>query len=85
VTPEHQPDHHSFVINLPQGQAVLDYRLLPGGGIDIHHTFVPDSLRGQGVAARLMQGALAWADSQQRPVQASCSYAATYLRRQGRG
>ncbi len=49
--------------------------------IDMHHTFVPNELRGKGVAAVLAKEALSYAKEQQLKVIPSCSYIAVYLQR----
>ena len=53
--------------------AILEYRLLPTGGVDFFHTLVPVELRGEGIAAELAAAAVAWAEGEDMPIQASCS------------
>lgn len=60
--------------------AVCSYRRM-GDMLVLHHTEVPAALSGQGVAATLVQAALAWAREQGLKVQPSCSYVAAYMRR----
>ena len=45
----------------------------------IDHTFVDDSLRGQGVAGELMRRAVALLTEQGKQVTATCSYAASEI------
>lgn len=45
----------------------------------INHTFVDDSLRGQGIASQLVQEAVNEIKRQNKKVQASCSYAVKWL------
>lgn len=45
----------------------------------INHTFVDDSLRGQGVAAQLVRAAVDQIHAQGGSVTATCSYAAGWL------
>lgn len=47
--------------------------------VDINHTFVDDSLRGQGVAGRLMQEAVHTIRTQGKKIQPTCSYAANWF------
>ena len=61
-------------------EAVLEYRLLPDNGIDFTYTFVPESLRGQGIAEKLVRSGLAWAREQSYELQASCWYVRRFLR-----
>jgi hypothetical protein len=60
--------------------AMCSYRRT-GNVLVLHHTEVPSALAGQGVAAALVQAALAWAREQGLKVQPSCSYVAAYMRR----
>ena len=49
--------------------------------LELHHTEVPTALQGQGVAAALVQAALDWARSEGLRVRPTCSYVASYMRR----
>lgn len=59
--------------------AVLEYRMAPHGGIEITHTFVPENLRGRGLAADLMEAAMEHSRKNKLMISASCSYAQIYL------
>jgi predicted GNAT family acetyltransferase len=47
------------------------------------HTWVPDTLRGQGVADALMQSCARWCEQQHYQLVATCSYAVRWLERKG--
>ena len=79
--PEHQPQQHRFVTQLDGQKAVLEYKLLPGNGVDFTRTFVPEALRGQGVAEKLVRTAITWAREQGYEMQASCWYVTRFLKR----
>jgi predicted GNAT family acetyltransferase len=81
MTIRHQPEARRFVADLEQGQAVLEYAPGPDGALDYRHTFVPDALRGQGVASRLVQFALDHALEARIKVVPSCPFVATFLDR----
>ncbi len=49
------------------------------GTVNIDHTFVDDSLRGQGVADKLVRGALEDIAKDKKKYTASCSYAIKWL------
>ena len=49
--------------------------------VAINHTFVDDSLRGQGIAGKLMQKAMDVLEKRQKKVVPSCSYAANWLQK----
>lgn len=79
---QHLPEQQQFVVDNPPEQAVLQYRMgsgPTGPWIDFHHTYVPPSLRGAGIAALLTAAGLAWASAQGWRVIASCSYVARYI------
>lgn len=61
--------------------ALLEYRMASNGEMVITHTFVPDHLRGRGLAADLMQAAIGHARQNALMLSASCSYARIYLER----
>ena len=56
------------------------YRL-DHGVMSIHHTGVPRALEGRGIAAALVQAALAHARAQGWRVRPLCSYVQAYMRR----
>ena len=57
-----------------------DYQLL-GDVLRLHHTEVPASLRGRGVAGELVRSAFAWAEANQLKVEPACSYVRGYVER----
>ena len=59
----HQPGAHRFVLSLPQGEARLEYSL-QSQWVNITHTWVPNELRGKGVADALMQACQQWCQQQ---------------------
>lgn len=61
--------------------ALLDYAEQGEKRLVFTHTFVPNELRGQNVAARLAKCALDDARRQGKKVVAQCSYIATYIER----
>lgn len=72
----HQPEQQQFVY----GPAHINYQInVERQQVDFYHTYVPDSLRGQGIAALLTKAALVWAHQKQLTIHASCSYVAQYL------
>jgi len=78
--PVHQSQQHRFVSQVDDHEAVLEYRLLPDNAIDFTRTFVPEALRGQGIAEKLVRTGFAWAREQGYEIQASCWYAKRFLR-----
>lgn len=60
--------------------SVADY-VLDGDVITITHVGVPEALRGQGVAAKVMDAVVADANARGLHIVPVCSYAATYMAR----
>ncbi|MFV0597554.1 GNAT family N-acetyltransferase [Shewanella sp.] len=76
---EHQQDRQRFVIPVDGYEAVLEYQL-NGQHIDFNRTFVPDELRGKGLAERLVRHGLKWAKAQDYEIRASCWYVQKFLK-----
>ena len=81
ISVTHQPDQQRFVAVLEGQESVLEYRLLPGHGIDFTRTFVPESLRGKGIAEKLVRTGIGWAREQGFEMTASCWYVSRILKR----
>jgi len=77
---QHDIEQQRFVLHLDGGEAVLEYRLLPGNGIDFSHTYVPPALRGRGIAEKLVRTGLSWARAQEYEIQASCWFVQRFIR-----
>ncbi len=73
----HQPEEELFYVHLDEGQrAFIKYQKVANASeVDFFSTFVPDSHRGQGLAAHLVEHGFAWAQEQQLSIKASCWYA----------
>ena len=76
---EHQQDKQRFIIPFEGYEAVLEYQV-SGKNIDFNRTFVPNALRGKGLAERLVRHGLRWAKSQDLAIQASCWYVQKFLK-----
>jgi predicted GNAT family acetyltransferase len=78
---QHQPGQQRFVVKTGSHESVLEYRLLPDGNIDFSRTFVPEELRGRGIAEKLARTGIAWAREQGFALQASCWYVRRFIER----
>lgn len=76
----HNPDARRFEIATGHSLAVCDY-IESGGELVLAHTFVPPEMRGTGLAARLVDAALAYAAERELRVVPACSYVAAHMRR----
>ena len=68
-----------------QGKVVAEitFQELGQGIFNINHTFVDESLRGQGIAQKLVEMAIEEIKKKDGKVQATCSYAKHYLEKRG--
>jgi predicted GNAT family acetyltransferase len=79
-TVTHRPELQRFEVDLDGHLALCSYRVV-GQTVVLHHTEVPPAHGGRGIAAGLVQAALAWAREQGLKVQPRCSYVAAYMQR----
>lgn len=59
--------------------AKIEFPFVGEDKVEITHTYVSDVLRGQGVAAKLMEAAMAEIEKNKWEMTASCSYARKWL------
>ena len=76
----HEPGAHRFIVQLPGGQGELLYSRLSPTLLDLHHAEVSPSLRGRGVAARLVEAACDYARTSGSKLIPSCPYVAWWFR-----
>jgi len=81
ISVTHQPDKQRFVTTLEGQESILEYRILPDHGVDFTRTFVPESLRGRGIAEKLVRTGIGWAREQGFEMIASCWYVSRILKR----
>lgn len=77
----HDPAAKQFHTTVDGSRAYLAYMDLGKQTLDIYRTFVPDELRGRGIAARLAEHALQYAHARGYTVIPSCSYVERYMQR----
>ncbi|NQD81196.1 N-acetyltransferase [Pseudomonas seleniipraecipitans] len=81
-TIHHDVAGHQFETTVDGDRAYLAYMDLGKQTLDIYRTFVPNSLRGRGIAAALTETALDYAERMGYTVIPSCSYVERYMARQ---
>ena len=81
MTIEHDPAGSRFVVALPGGDAELLYDMFADDVINLQHTEVPPSAKGQGVGDALVRAALAYAREHGFRVMATCPFVQAWLRR----
>jgi predicted GNAT family acetyltransferase len=78
---EHDAEGHRFLMELPSGTAMLAYAPSGDAILELYSTYVPAAARGKGVAAALVEAALAYARAEGCRVVPSCWYVAQWIRR----
>lgn len=76
----HEPEQQRFVALVEGHQSLANYRL-SGRLVDFNHTYVPDALRGRGIAEKLVVAALQWARAENYTIEASCGYVVRFLKK----
>lgn len=77
----HDEQAHQFELVIEGERAYLAYMDLGKQTLDFYRTFVPDVLRGRGIAAALAETALGYAELAGYSVIPSCSYVERYMQR----
>lgn len=77
----HLPEERRYVLELPGGTSLIDYRTFPDGSQAWVHTEVPPALGGRGVGSALVKGALALAREAGVGVHPYCPFVHTYIQR----
>ena len=80
----HDQTGHQFETTVDGHRAYLTYMDLGKQTLDIYRTFVPNALRGRGIAAELTEEALKLAEAAGYTVIPSCSYVERYMERHQR-
>ncbi|MDP1892194.1 MAG: GNAT family N-acetyltransferase [Gemmatimonadaceae bacterium] len=78
---EHGTRGAFFIEQNGQRVAELTYGRVSGAVVNIDHTEVASSLRGQGVARQLLDAAVRWARETHTQLSATCSYAVVQFAR----
>jgi predicted GNAT family acetyltransferase len=77
---EHDERGNRFFVHFADEDAELAYSRIGPRLIDLQHTYVPESARGQGVAEALAEAAFAYAREQDLRVVPSCPFVRSWLR-----
>ena len=74
------PETHRFELVVDGHLAFVDFRETPQE-IEYIRTFVPDELRGQGIAGKLVKAAIAYANASHLLIRPTCPVFAAYVRK----
>ena len=78
---EHDLVARRFTVAADGGTAVLAYAPAGSGLVELYSTYVPPAGRGRGIAAQLVEAAVAYARAEDLRIIPSCWYVAQWLRR----
>ena len=78
---KHHPDTQEFTTTRAGHQGELAYSRPAEGTIDFTHTFVDETLRGQGVAEELARAGLVFARENHLKVKTTCKFMAGFVQR----
>jgi uncharacterized protein len=74
------PAEKRFELKVGEDIAALYYSMFEGK-LYLNHTEVPEALQGQGIAGKLVEGALEYAKAHSLPIVPMCPYASKYIQR----
>ena len=79
---EHDPNNLTFELSLPgcNEKGYISYQLMNESTLDLQHTFVPESMRGQGIAKKLAKYAFDYVSEHNLKMKLSCWYLQKYLK-----
>jgi predicted GNAT family acetyltransferase len=77
----HDLEGHKFYFEHDGLTALLSYSILENGTLDYKHTFVPEELRGGGLAGDLVLAACQYAQAEGKKIIPSCSFVDKWLKR----
>ncbi len=77
----HDEAQRRFTLDRDGQASHLVYRRLDDSTVAFVHTYTPPALRGRGIAARVVEAALQWAEAEGLKVVPSCWFVAEYVER----
>ncbi|HKI77873.1 MAG TPA: GNAT family N-acetyltransferase [Ignavibacteriaceae bacterium] len=78
---KHDKENQQFVANVEGKDAYLRYLIKGDKKIDFHHTYVPNELRGKGLAAEVVKEGFKYAEENNLKVIPTCPYIHTFLKK----
>ncbi|MDY0407503.1 GNAT family N-acetyltransferase [Virgibacillus soli] len=74
--------HDKFFIGETEENPIAEITFIKEGNtLIVNHTYVSNDLRGQGVAAKLVEHVINYAKNENKKIIPTCSYVATYFKR----
>lgn len=81
INVEHDRRGGRFRVITDDHESFLDYREIDEDTLELYHTYVTTSLRSQGIAAKIVETALVYAQDNRLKVLPTCSYVRNYIDR----
>lgn len=75
----HQANQIGYYNDQNQMLAEITFPAVDASTVNINHTFVDGSLRGQGIAGKLMEAAIKQIEGENKTIIPSCSYAVKWF------
>lgn len=76
----HDIENQKFYVIVENMESHLEY-VKVNNVLNLNHTYVPNALRGKGIAGKIVKAALTYAEENNLKIIPSCSYVAAYIRR----
>jgi len=76
----HDIDKQKFYMVVDGLESHLEYARM-NSILNLNHTYVPNELRGKGIAGKIVKAALTYAEENNLKIIPSCSYVADYIQR----
>jgi predicted GNAT family acetyltransferase len=76
---EHDVENQKFYFRIDGAEDYLRYILINGKTMNMIKTYVPNNLRGKGIAAKIVEAGLKYAEEKKIKVIPTCSYVETYI------
>ncbi|NCS88000.1 MAG: hypothetical protein AUK34_14545 [Ignavibacteria bacterium CG2_30_36_16] len=78
---KHSKEKQLFFIDIGNQRAELKYFMETENVMNVMNTYVPDSLRGKGIAGKLVEECLHYAKENSCRIIPSCSYVYSYIKK----
>lgn len=76
----HDIENQKFYVVVDGLESHLEYAKM-NNVLNLNHTYVPNALRGKGIAGKIVKAALTYAEENNLKIIPSCSYVAAYIQR----
>ena len=81
LTIKHDEKFQKFYVNIDGKQCWLKYKFINKYIVDFETLFIPRSMRGLGLARKILEYAVSFAEKKRMKIQASCSYVRQFFDR----